>query len=462
MNSRFLRLIQTSLFCLDLLSINLSVIVCLLWLNTVPANLNPEYGYFWIWLNAAWLIVTWVGHVYHEKYILSFEIFSRRTMHAYFYWLVLLMFYLYFTHQFVLSRVFIATVLITQGLLLVVDRFIYLVLRAYFRRSNSFGRKVMIVGYNNTAKKLATYLEQEGMNTEIVGFCEETENVRELTNYPIIDSVSNAMTASKVLKVDEIYSTIAPEHNLNIYNIMKEADRACIHFWLIPDLSLFIKKQVYINYLKDIPVLAIRQEPLNDAGNRIRKRVFDIIFSSLVIIFILSWLLPIISLLILIDSGWPVFFKQARSGRGTREFICLKFRSMKVNKEANLRQATANDDRLTSIGRFLRKTNLDEFPQFFNVLMGDMSIVGPRPHMIKHTHDYSKLIDDYMVRQFLKPGITGWAQVNGFRGETKTIDQMKGRVEHDIWYMENWELWLDLRIVFTTVYNMLMGDKNAF
>jgi putative colanic acid biosynthesis UDP-glucose lipid carrier transferase len=262
--------------------------------------------------------------------------------------------------------------------------------------------------------------------------------------------------------VNEVYSTIAPEHNVGIYRLMQEADHACIHFRLIPDLSYFIKRAVFINYFKDIPVLSLRQEPLDDVGNRIRKRFFDIVFSLFVTIFILSWLIPLVGLLIYLESPGPIFFKQPRTGRDKKLFNCIKFRSMKVNADADNKQASANDERITRLGRFLRRTNLDEFPQFLNVLWGDMSVVGPRPHMLKHTDDYSKLIDRYMIRQFLEPGITGWAQVNGFRGETKTVEQMQGRVEHDIWYMENWSLWLDVKIILITVVNMITGDKNAY
>jgi putative colanic acid biosynthesis UDP-glucose lipid carrier transferase len=206
----------------------------------------------------------------------------------------------------------------------------------------------------------------------------------------------------------------------------------------------------------------MRTEPLNDVSNRIKKRLFDVGVSLLVIIFILSWLIPIMAILILLESRGPVFFVQERSGRDNQPFKCYKFRSMRVNKDANSKQATRNDSRMTRIGRIMRRTNIDEFPQFINVLKGEMSIVGPRPHMLKHTEDYSKVIGQYMIRQFLTPGITGWAQVNGFRGETKTIMQMQQRVEHDIWYMENWSIWLDVRIMFLTVYNTFKGNKNAF
>jgi putative colanic acid biosynthesis UDP-glucose lipid carrier transferase len=243
---------------------------------------------------------------------------------------------------------------------------------------------------------------------------------------------------------------------------MQAADQNCIRFKIAPNLDLFFKKQMHIDFLKEIPVISLRNEPLEDLGNRIKKRIFDIVVSSLVLVFILSWLIPIISLLIWLDSKGPVFFVQPRSGKDNKVFPCLKFRTMKVNNHAHTTQATKGDARVTKIGAFLRRTSLDEFPQFLNVLQGNMSIVGPRPHMVKHTDEYSALVGQYMVRQFLKPGITGWAQVNGFRGETRTIGQMQKRVEHDIWYMENWSLILDFRIIVMTIVNMIKGEENVY
>jgi putative colanic acid biosynthesis UDP-glucose lipid carrier transferase len=157
-----------------------------------------------------------------------------------------------------------------------------------------------------------------------------------------------------------------------------------------------------------------------------------------------------------------VFFVQLRSGKDNRQFRCYKFRSLAVNEDANVRQVTKDDTRITKLGRIMRKTNLDEMPQFFNVLKGDMSVVGPRPHMLQHTEAYSKILGEYMIRHFLKPGITGWAQINGYRGEIKNNTQLRDRVKHDIWYMENWSLLLDIKIIFLTVYNTIKGDKNAF
>jgi putative colanic acid biosysnthesis UDP-glucose lipid carrier transferase len=210
-----------------------------------------------------------------------------------------------------------------------------------------------------------------------------------------------------------------------------------------------------------VPVLTIRQEPLESVMNRAIKRAFDIGFSLFMIIFIFPWLFPVFIILIKLSSNGPAFFTQIRSGRKNKEFLCYKFRSMNVNEEADTLQATAGDSRITKIGRFLRKTNLDELPQFFNVLAGHMSVVGPRPHMLKHTEEYSKLVDKFMVRGLVKPGITGWAQVSGYRGATQNLRMMLKRIRYDVWYIENWSLLLDIRIIFMTVVNMIRGDKNA-
>ena len=209
-------------------------------------------------------------------------------------------------------------------------------------------------------------------------------------------------------------------------------------------------------------VQSLREMPLSNDFNTILKRTFDIVFSLVVIIFLLSWITPIIALIIKIESRGPVFFKQTRNGIKFREFTCYKFRSMIENNDADIQQATKNDKRVTKIGKILRKTSLDELPQFFNVLIGNMSVVGPRPHMIKENERYSKSVDKFMVRHFVKPGITGLAQVKGFRGEIETDEDIINRVKYDIYYLENWSLILDLNIVFLTTINFLTGQKKAY
>ncbi|MBR3015291.1 MAG: exopolysaccharide biosynthesis polyprenyl glycosylphosphotransferase, partial [Bacteroidaceae bacterium] len=197
-------------------------------------------------------------------------------------------------------------------------------------------------------------------------------------------------------------------------------------------------------------------------SNRFKKRLFDIVVSSLVLILIMPWVTAIVAIIMKLTMPGPIFFRQKRTGLDGKEFNCIKFRSMKVNAEADSLQATKDDPRKTKFGNIMRHYNIDELPQFWNVFKGDMSVVGPRPHMVKQTDEYSSLIPKYMVRHFAKPGITGWAQVTGFRGETSELWQMEGRVKKDIWYIEHWTIWLDIKIMWLTVKNVFVGDKNAY
>ena len=218
-----------------------------------------------------------------------------------------------------------------------------------------------------------------------------------------------------------------------------------------------------ISFMEEIPVIARREEPLRRGGNKLIKRVFDILFSLLVLLLVFPWVFIWVAIMIKIQSPGPIFFIQERTGLDGKVFHCIKFRSMNVNNDADNIQATKDDPRKFAFGNFIRKTNIDELPQFINVLIGDMSVVGPRPHMLKHTAEYSKLINHFMVRHFAKPGITGLAQVTGFRGETRYIDQMEGRVKKDIEYIENWTFLLDLKIIAKTIINMFGKEKgNAY
>ena len=462
MNQRLATLLRISFVILDILVLNLVFVICQYVFRENIALNKFQYTYLWFFSNAAWVAASWATSIYQDSYIYSFEKFSRRTMTAFLYLLALEMVYLFFNKDAQISRLFLISILSSFAISLLVNRFLHLALQQFFQNKDHIVRKVMIIGYNERAKKLASYLEQEPIKTEIVGFCEEEENVNELSIYPIVGTIGDAITASKEREVTEIFSTIAPEQLSGIYKLINEADQACIRFRIVPDFNHFIRKPVHLDYLKDIPVLSLRKEPLDDVGNRIKKRLYDLAISSLVTIFLLSWLIPIVGLLIWLDSRGPIFFIQQRSGKNGKTFNCIKFRSMKMNTESNEKQATKNDKRITWLGRFLRKSNLDEMPQFINVLMSDMSIVGPRPHMLKHTDDYSKLLNRYMVRHFLKPGITGWAQIHGYRGEIKHMQDINNRVEYDLWYLENWSVWLDTRIILMTAFNMAKGEKNAY
>ncbi len=465
MNSRYLHHLRVSLITLDLFLIDAVFIPGWYFFQLHSLILHSvAYIYLCIFLNASWLVSAWFGNIYHSKNIVSFEQFTRCSMYAFLYFVGFVSIYLYIFRQIEISRFFYLMFIIGLAGGLLFNRFMHLAFLQYIKHKDKVTNKVIIIGYNNLSKKIAGYLSADGADgvpKEILGYCEEYSNIKELSHYPILGDIKSTVDTCKRLGATEIYSTIAPEQQPLIYELMQNADRNCIRFKIIPDISLYVKKQVHIDFLNEIPVISMRADPLEDLGNRIKKRAADLLVSSFFILFFLSWMIPIIGLLIWLENRGPIFFKQARSGKGNESFNCLKFRSMRNNSAANERQATRYDDRITRVGKFLRRTSLDEFPQFLNVFMGNMSVVGPRPHMLKHTAEYSRLIGHYMVRQFLKPGITGWAQVNGYRGETHAIEQMQKRVEYDLWYLENWTPWLDLKIVFLTAFNILRGEKNA-
>ena len=430
--------------------------------------LHYKYNWEYVFLaNTIWIIIAWQGGIYAEKSILSFELFFRRTIKVYFIWFIFLSLYLFIVRSDI-DFVGLTTILIIVTLLIIIPIialflriFIYEQTKIYFKEKGLL-KRVLIIGYNSTSKKLVSYFEQEDINTEILGFAENEQNVNELSNYPIISNIDLAVEVAKQHYVDEIYSTITPEQNPKLYQLIHQADHECIRFRIVPDFSVFIQGPFYVSYFNDMPILTLRSEPLDDLNNRHIKRGFDILISLLVVVLILSWLAPLICILILIESRGMPFFSQLRTGKNKKSFPCYKFRSMYVNKESDLKQATKNDNRITKVGRVLRRTSLDEFPQFINVLIGNMSIVGPRPHMVKHTDDYSKIVNQYMVRHFSKPGITGWAQIHGYRGEINDLVQIRNRIQYDIWYMENWSLLLDVKIMFLTVFNILKGEEKAY
>jgi putative colanic acid biosynthesis UDP-glucose lipid carrier transferase len=463
MNRQFERYLQISLVVLDLLVLNILYFLSKIFLNENASSIySSTYVQYWIVSNAIWLLLSFFLRTYTEKVILNFEYFTKRTIQVYLLWIISILFYLFFSNEFRISHTFVIFNIITFGCGLLVNRFLYLGIKNYFKNSHYLIKKVIILGYNDTAKKLAKYFEEDAINTRLIGFIEDNKNIHELSHYPVLSDISDTLEVAKELGAQEIFSTITPEQNKDIYSLMYQAEKECIRFKIVPNLSVFITREVHIDYFGDLPILSLRSEPLDDVGNRIKKRALDIIISFFVITLILTWLIPLLGLLIFLESRGPIFFKQLRTGKDKKPFYCIKFRSMKLNKDADEKQATQNDMRVTKIGRFIRKTSLDEIPQFFNVFIGEMSLIGPRPHMLKHTSDYSEVVDDYMVRQFIKPGITGWAQIHGYRGEITNPEQIQMRVDKDLWYLENWTLWLDIQILFMTIYYVLKGDKNAF
>ena len=264
-----------------------------------------------------------------------------------------------------------------------------------------------------------------------------------------------------IVKGDEMFVSVSRRERDTVMRLSRFCDQQVIRFYYVPvsveTMGIPLKREL----IEDIEIFTTYENPLVSPLNKAVKRTFDVVFSLLFLLTALP-LFPIVMLIIKRQSPGPIFFKQLRTGLDGKNFYCYKFRSMHVNADADKVQATKDDPRKFPFGNFMRMANIDELPQFWNVLKGDMSIVGPRPHMLAHTEQYSQLIDKYMVRHFVKPGVTGWAQVTGFRGETKELWQMEGRVKRDIWYMEHWSIWLDIRIIWLTVKTMIIHDKNAY
>ncbi len=351
---------------------------------------------------------------------------------------------------------------------LLIARFIERKTILHYREIGGNSRTVTFVG--NDSELLVIYnklSDDASKGYRVKGYYADEEmddntNNVSLKRLGTLEELLNNMDQNKKMALgDELYVSISRKSRDVIRRISYYCDQNVIRFYYVPvsveTLGIDLKREL----LDDVEVFTTYENPLANPVNKMIKRIFDIVISAIILVFLLPFL-PILWMIIKTQSPGPLFFKQARTGLDGNDFMMYKFRSMHVNADADKIQATENDPRKYPFGNFMRKANIDELPQFWNVLKGDMSIVGPRPHMLAHTEMYSQAISKYMVRHFVKPGVTGWAQVTGFRGETKELWQMEGRVKRDIWYMEHWSIWLDIRIMWMTAKSMIIHDKHAY
>jgi len=328
----------------------------------------------------------------------------------------------------------------------------YYLLYSYlkFRRSKGFYvHRVFIVGMNDMSVLLRQLLNNNLMlGYEFIGYISEKQEKGE----DVLGSMDELAMLVTQYKIDLLFVTNSVYNDkIKSRELLAICNKIGVRLRFVPENQYWFKNSMNMESVGSLMIFNPQEIPLDNLQARFFKRIFDVLFSSMVIIFIISWLFPILCVLVKLSSKGPVFFRQKRTGINNKTFTCLKFRSMRMNKDSDEKQASIGDDRITPIGHFLRKSNIDEFPQFFNVFIGQMSIVGPRPHMLKHTEQYSELIEYYRVRHYVKPGITGWAQVNGYRGETDKLWKMEKRVECDMHYLENWTFWWDLRIILLTL-----------
>lgn len=411
-------------------------------------------GYHTI-LSLFWLVISYYSGYYEVyRYSKGIEIFGKLLKQFFFVGLITFA-YVGYKYKYVTTDevgFYILYSFVFVGLL----KFsVFILLKKYRLLYGGNHRNVIIVGHGKSVEELKDFFTNNpdyGYN--LVNIFDLKANkkseLKDCNNYVIEH------------KIDEIYASISTFTNREINNLIHFADNNLKTIKFLPDSKNTFLRNLAVEYYDYIPIISLRTIPLDKEVNKRLKRVFDVVFSLVIIICLLSWLTPIIALLILIESKGPIFFKQKRNGLNYEEFYCYKFRSMLLNPIADLEQVQKNDPRITKVGKFIRKTSIDELPQFFNVLLGDMSVVGPRPHMVSHTEMYAKSVDKFMVRHFIKPGITGLAQTKGFRGEVENEKDIINRVKYDIFYLENWSLLLDIKIIIATIINAIKGEKKAY
>lgn len=414
-----------------------------------------------------WHFVAKIYHLYDDFRARSFSyefiaIIKSLLLNA----VIITFIFFYFHKNYPYPRTFVILYTDLLFLLLTIQKFIYKQYLMSIRAKSHNTKKVLIVGAGNLGMSFYKIIKaNKFLGYELAGFVDDTR--KPLLNGEYLGKINELEYIFENNEVEDVIIALPSGAVNKIEETVKICEKNAKRVKIIPNYSHLTQGKFSVDNFGDFPLITIRTTPLDDAENQFFKRAFDFIFSIILFCTVFIWLFPLLALLIKITSRGPIFFKQERWGLNNKKIICYKFRSMiaqssDLDSDGKYYQAHKNDPRITRLGRFLRKTNLDELPQFFNVLAGDMSVVGPRPHPIPLNLESKETVHNYMLRHIVKPGITGWAQVNGYRGETKEAGQMQTRVNLDLWYIDNWSFWLDCQIIFQTIMNMVKGDKNAY
>jgi len=437
------------------LVIHLCIINGILWLLT-PDTYCQSFNN--IYYNVSWLFLTYYLDYYPTGRNESFFTNFHRSVQLYIFFGILYFALFGFTSQSFNSLDYQILVLLLIFLCLGWYRVIFFWARVNYRKLGGNYVKVVVLGSDPTLKKIYKVFEDPSLGYRYKGYFHNKSSKSPFYLGKIADSLLYILEND----IDEIYCMASKFNHNELQKLINFADNNLIRIKIIPDNKKIFSRSMSIESYGRIPVLNLRNVPLDKEYARVLKRCFDIIFSSLVIVCVLSWLTPILLVLIKLESPGPLYFKQKRHGFKRKPFMCYKFRSMRMSQDADTKMATKNDSRLTKIGKFMRKTSIDELPQFLNVFLGDMSVVGPRPHMEMHTLDYEVTVDKYLVRHFVKPGITGLAQIKGFRGEIIKKADILNRTRLDIFYVEKWCILLDFDIVITTIFNAFRTEERAY
>lgn len=407
---------------------------------------------------ACWSIISYFSGFYEVyRYSTAIQILTKLVRQGVLFLLVVIAFFP-FQKTTIFSGQKITEYMIAAFSLIGIFKFLlFYYLKRYRITTGSNYRNVIIVGFTQEAINLKELFDKRAdYGYRFFGYFSDTKK-----NAQIVGGLDDIKDFATLNNIDDIYCSINELNNAMLKDLVEYAELNNKTIKFIPDTKEIFSKNLRIDYYEVFPVLSLRKTPLHDPVASLIKRIFDIVFSLLVVTLLLSWLIPLMAILIKLESRGPVFFKQSRAGVNGEHFSCYKFRSMQVNNNTE-RITVKGDPRITRIGKFIRKTSIDEMPQFLNVLLGDMSVVGPRPHIGSINTMYTGRIKKYFFRHSVKPGITGLAQVRGARGEINADEDMINRIKYDVFYIENWSLLLDLKIIIQTVSNMITGDEKAY
>lgn len=443
------------------LIIPLSVVWHLTIINVVLYFLTPDtYLYFSsiVYYNLSWLLISYGLNFYPIGRNEQFRSSLNKLFYQYLIFGLSYFAFFGFKDIYYLSPEHQLYVLIIIFSTISFSRWIFHMIMKVYRIEGGNFVNVVIVGNDKNLEKMLNVFNKPELGYRYKGYFDNKKS--ECTSY--LGLIEDSFPYIIKNGIDEIYCMASQLSSLEIKNLINFADNNFKKLKIIPDNKDVYTRAMGVELFGVIPVLNLRKSPLDSDLARVGKRGFDIIFSALVIILVLSWLTPLLFIILNMESKGPVFFKQRRHGYNKKVFWCYKFRSMSPNKDADRSMCTKNDCRITKIGRILRKTSIDELPQFFNVFWGDMSVVGPRPHMQTHTYQFETSVDKYLVRHFVKPGITGLAQIKGYRGEIIKKADIINRVRMDVFYIEKWCLMMDVKIIYITVFNALMGEEKAY
>lgn len=459
MQSRYARFFQLVTILGDLLLLNGCYLFAVALRFDELKLQNTEYYDYYVQLavffNFSWVLLAFLFRTYDLHRTMEPRKVTSKVLNVFFIHLFILLLLLVSLKKDEYSRLFLTYFYIAFFITILPWRFYFLrFLRAYRKRGSHF-RPVLLLGSGPGLLRFYKAVESHPeYGLEVSGYFSDSP----VEGIPAKGKEEEVEIYLKKNEVDEIFCAY-PSGDPRLLKWLHFADENLIRFRIVPDLGVEHATGVEIDFYHDVPILVQRKEPLEYLHSRLLKRFGDVVFSLFVIIFIFPWLFPILMIGVKLSGKGPIFFKQERTGLKDGDFTIYKFRSMVVNKDADSLQSMPGDTRITRFGRFMRRHNLDELPQFFNVLKGEMSVVGPRPHMLSHTKKYKALIDKYMVRHFAKPGITGLSQVSGYRGETKTTAEMEARVKTDVYYIENWSVLLDVKIILLTIFSTLKGSQ---